>query len=44
MACSCSTKKVYVVTKPDGTTVERRTETEARALAIRSGGTYRVKS
>lgn len=42
MACSCS-KKTYVVTKPDGTKVERKTEVEARALAIRSGGTYRQK-
>jgi hypothetical protein len=46
MACSCANKKnasgLWTVTKPDGTKSTYRTEIEARAAAVRVGGTFRA--
>ena len=47
MACGCTQKngaKSFVYTSPDGKTTTYRTEVEARAAQIRSGGgTYVAK-
>jgi hypothetical protein len=45
MGCNCGTNqaaKTYVYTAPNGSTKTYRTEVEARAAVIRSGGSYRV--
>lgn len=44
MACACekgSTPQTYVYTAPNGSSKTYKTEVEARAAVIRSGGTYR---
>lgn len=46
MGCACGSKtqtaKSYIYTAPNGSTKTFKTEVEARAAVIRSGGTYRV--
>lgn len=47
MGCACNnrkadgTKKTFVVILPNGTRKSYQTEVEAKASAIRNGGTYR---
>lgn len=43
MGCGCNQKKrVYVVTKGDGTTEETNNLSEAMTIVRRFGGTYRL--
>jgi hypothetical protein len=49
MACACgkgtsSPRQTYVVTAPDGKRTSYSTEVEAKAAALRVGGTWRVQS
>ena len=42
MPCGCGKKRVYVVTKGDGTTVETSTLSEAMTLVRKHGGHYQL--
>lgn len=44
MACSCKSPNRYIVTRPDGTQAQYRTEAEAAADVRRNGGSYAVLS